>query len=1382
MNAPKLPTLRLTAEGECVIQESISLDLPPSNKFSVSYIPSDGRPKPSIARTPPQQEGEALNSSDGERLTSDADSGDDADASLQQAAPRALPSDPPISLISSIPEKPRTHMSRIHSMPLPSQLQNPHRPGTATFHSSPHVLFTHSSQVREVSVELADSIQMVIQTMLQISPPQVLDPAKEQFSACTLSVPTSSMSAMFTTMKNINYISANMSSFCEQNTTHAHDDSAASDTSVKKAPHNEFDVGELLQCVGDALSGAAAQAGVDLVLYHGDVGLKHAYVSGDESGISFALSHIVRQVLNTAERGDSIELGLLVHPMSVAKIPQDETAGTESPPVDDMLNSSSPLEFDGPVKITICISHKYAPSDIQSPGDHPRDSTNETRAKPTFSTLLLRRILLQINGNLVPDLPPPAVFASGRTCHLEMVLDRVPLPPPGLQDEETNKQPTLEQLSSFGDSLKGKKVTLYASAKGSFAHHLTSYLTTWGMDVTHVSPDGQVDGLPEQSSLRQGDNRPPSFSPLLTTYPEGSTSANASAKPDVKQSVCEPPSFVIIDDDVDLLKERLQVFRSEYQPQPSPMLGRKRPSLSSNHRPRSSPQIARLLNFSIATRCLTQVVLLHFTSLANYKRVKDVMQSITIAYANTATPLPEILIIPKPAGPRRFLTSLHTAITKPTIDPFFIPIATSPMSPGMAQMAGSFFTSPISETGNHPNNVGNFNTGCSQNPSPSLKNANRPHGSRTNSDRSTRSVDGGTSLPSAVPPSPLAFPDNVEYFSSAAQKLGSSPSSGLVIQSPDGQTAGIYFHPKSKNPSRNPSSHSMERDRGQLTVPSPRRGSTPRVPSGGKVDLVAFSSLHDGPKGKAGVEAKNSPSSGPISPAQKTSVGSPKDDQIQPASSPSNIPSPVPRRASDDARKLASSSPGQGTPTPNRRRLSKRQSNETAPLMLQDPKRKISAPSDANVVPPISVLIVDDNPINQTILSTFMKRKRIKYDLASNGREAVQKWRTGGFHLILMDIQMPIMDGIQATKEIRRLEKSNAADGYPSMSEEGSTPSERSASSSSLSTSESRSLNSPYRSSVIIVALTASSLQSDRVAALAAGCNDFLTKPVSLLWLNNKIIEWGSIKALQMWADIRPEAVRSLASGQAAQARSVAERLHVPKRLSPSPTRRSTSAMEDNAAALALASSAGSIPPLPSPTSAIFKATDRSQGTSLETSSAAGPSSNAKMVGTALDTKVSQTPAESPDGLSIPPHLWLSLANDIYSSADDTPQVRTPLANHYTRVDSTGTSSIKSRTMTPVQRRSIEQPAISLPMSLPLPSSPNPDSVDTRENGCLSSADSYTYSDFRLSLPMTIMGNSGDSWASARSPWAFVPPSCCDIWDRVYGLPLLIRSPITFIP
>ncbi len=142
---------------------------------------------------------------------------------------------------------------------------------------------------------------------------------------------------------------------------------------------------------------------------------------------------------------------------------------------------------------------------------------------------------------------------------------------------------------------------------------------------------------------------------------------------------------------------------------------------------------------------------------------------------------------------------------------------------------------------------------------------------------------------------------------------------------------------------------------------------------------------------------------------------------------------------------------------------------------------------------------------------------------------------------------MPVMDGIEATKEIRRMEKDTAQALYPNTptptTDSGVSPARTP---SELLSPESRTLNSPYHPSVIIVALTASSLRKDRVAALGAGCNDFLTKPVSLAWLNSKIIEWGSIKALQMWADLRPNVMRSISHGQQAQARSIAERLHVP--------------------------------------------------------------------------------------------------------------------------------------------------------------------------------------------------------------------------------------------
>jgi osomolarity two-component system, response regulator SSK1 len=121
-----------------------------------------------------------------------------------------------------------------------------------------------------------------------------------------------------------------------------------------------------------------------------------------------------------------------------------------------------------------------------------------------------------------------------------------------------------------------------------------------------------------------------------------------------------------------------------------------------------------------------------------------------------------------------------------------------------------------------------------------------------------------------------------------------------------------------------------------------------------------------------------------------------------------------------------------------------------------------------------------------------MKRLKVRWHTAVNGREAVNKWRTGGFHLVLMDIQLPVMNGLDATKEIRRLERANgigvlaskigeAADGTSNGNTQPDVNDK-------LQNKES------FKSPVIIVALTASSLQSDRHEALAAGCNDFLTK------------------------------------------------------------------------------------------------------------------------------------------------------------------------------------------------------------------------------------------------------------------------------------------------
>ncbi|KAF2202336.1 hypothetical protein GQ43DRAFT_369364 [Delitschia confertaspora ATCC 74209] len=167
-------------------------------------------------------------------------------------------------------------------------------------------------------------------------------------------------------------------------------------------------------------------------------------------------------------------------------------------------------------------------------------------------------------------------------------------------------------------------------------------------------------------------------------------------------------------------------------------------------------------------------------------------------------------------------------------------------------------------------------------------------------------------------------------------------------------------------------------------------------------------------------------------------------------------------------------------------------------------------------VPPINVLIVEDNIINLRVLGAFMQRLKVRWQRAMNGKEAVEKWRAGGFHLVLMDIQLPIMNGLEATKEIRRLERVNGIGVFSSGSAEAPNHklSEARKQGRGLEEEDKLGDSNLFKSPVIIVALTASSLQSDRHEALAAGCNDFLTKPVNFVWLERKVKEWGCMQAL----------------------------------------------------------------------------------------------------------------------------------------------------------------------------------------------------------------------------------------------------------------------------
>ncbi|KAJ1922654.1 response regulator [Coemansia sp. S17] len=100
----------------------------------------------------------------------------------------------------------------------------------------------------------------------------------------------------------------------------------------------------------------------------------------------------------------------------------------------------------------------------------------------------------------------------------------------------------------------------------------------------------------------------------------------------------------------------------------------------------------------------------------------------------------------------------------------------------------------------------------------------------------------------------------------------------------------------------------------------------------------------------------------------------------------------------------------------------------------------LSPRTQAFIAPPIRVLIVEDNLINRNIMKRFLRHMNVWFDVATNGEEAVNMWTKaaeetrvdeaggavvgrGPYHIVFMDIQMPIMDGITATKLIRRLER-----------------------------------------------------------------------------------------------------------------------------------------------------------------------------------------------------------------------------------------------------------------------------------------------------------------------------------------------------------------------
>ncbi len=108
----------------------------------------------------------------------------------------------------------------------------------------------------------------------------------------------------------------------------------------------------------------------------------------------------------------------------------------------------------------------------------------------------------------------------------------------------------------------------------------------------------------------------------------------------------------------------------------------------------------------------------------------------------------------------------------------------------------------------------------------------------------------------------------------------------------------------------------------------------------------------------------------------------------------------------------------------------------------------------------LNVLVVEDNDLNAKFAAAIMKRLNFNIDFATNGRICIEKFLENDYDLILMDVQMPVMNGLDATVEIRKLEQQ---------------------------------LEVEHR--IPIIAITAFAFEHDKQNCLDAGMDDYLTKP-----------------------------------------------------------------------------------------------------------------------------------------------------------------------------------------------------------------------------------------------------------------------------------------------
>lgn len=140
-----------------------------------------------------------------------------------------------------------------------------------------------------VSQEVQDAALMVITTLEQFTPSTILANTYELLSACSIAVPIASISAIHTTIKQVCYISSHMQ-LISRLLREGH--VMTPEKVIQSQVRHEFDIGNLVQNVGDALAGMAAKLHVNLVIFHSDNGMHYTNVVGDEAAIRHGLLNV----------------------------------------------------------------------------------------------------------------------------------------------------------------------------------------------------------------------------------------------------------------------------------------------------------------------------------------------------------------------------------------------------------------------------------------------------------------------------------------------------------------------------------------------------------------------------------------------------------------------------------------------------------------------------------------------------------------------------------------------------------------------------------------------------------------------------------------------------------------------------------------------------------------------------------------------------------------------------------------------------------------------------------------------------------------------------------------------------------------------------------